>query len=100
MGLVAEPRSLAFLPPAAYHAARIARTAMGEDRMRWTCCIAIAAWCLAPAVAPAQDKKPRPHNVLLLIADDQAPYVLGCYGNKQVKTPNIDKLASEGIRFD
>jgi choline-sulfatase len=39
-------------------------------------------------------------NVLWIVADDQAPYVLGAYGNKQVRTPNLDKLAKEGMRFE
>lgn len=38
-------------------------------------------------------------NILLLIADDLGKFV-GCYGCKSIKTPNLDKLASEGIRFD
>lgn len=42
----------------------------------------------------ATDKK----NVVLFIADDLGLY-LGCYGTKGIKTPNIDKLASEGTRF-
>jgi len=42
----------------------------------------------------------RPRNVLFLIADDHAPYVTGCYGNKDVRTPNLDRLAASGMRFD
>ena len=38
-------------------------------------------------------------NVLLIVADDLRDTV-GCYGNTQVKTPNLDKLAQRGIRFD
>ena len=37
-------------------------------------------------------------NILWLISEDTSPD-LGCYGNKLVKTPNLDKLASEGVRF-
>ena len=38
-------------------------------------------------------------NFVLIIADDVSFSDLGCYGNKAVKTPNIDKLANEGICF-
>lgn len=42
--------------------------------------------------------KPR-YNVLFLISDDLRPAV-GVYGNPLIKTPNIDKLAAHGVRFD
>ena len=45
----------------------------------------------------AQNNKP---NVIIFIADDVSFDDLGCYGNKQVQTPNIDKLAASGIRFN
>lgn len=38
-------------------------------------------------------------NFVLFIADDVSFDDIGCYGNKVVKTPNIDKLAREGVRF-
>ena len=38
-------------------------------------------------------------NVLLLVADD-LNCMLGCYGDSLASTPNLDALASEGIRFD
>lgn len=39
------------------------------------------------------------HNVLLLIGDDHGLSHLGCYGNSVIKTPNLDYLAQEGVRF-
>ena len=40
-----------------------------------------------------------PPNVVLIFADDLGYGDLGCYGATKVKTPHIDKLASEGRRF-
>ena len=39
-------------------------------------------------------------NVVIIIADDQTWSDAGCYGSEIVKTPNIDRLASAGLRFD
>lgn len=61
---------------------------------------AIAATQL-PATAgetPAEKNRPRP-NILFMIADDCTFRDLGCYGGVNVPTPNIDALASEGLRF-
>lgn len=43
--------------------------------------------------------KKRP-NIVFVLTDDQGAWALGCAGNHDVKTPNIDRLAAEGIRFD
>ncbi len=41
----------------------------------------------------------RPPNVVFILTDNQGPWTLGCYGNPDILTPNIDRLAAEGIRF-
>ena len=38
-------------------------------------------------------------NILWITIEDTSPQFIGCYGNKNASTPNIDKLAKEGIRF-
>src|SRR5882762_8486275 len=49
--------------------------------------------------ASIRGKSGRRPSFLFLIADDHAGYVLGADGNKLARTPNIDRLASQGTRF-
>ena len=47
-------------------------------------------------------KKPtgrKPPNILLIVSDDQGYNDLGCYGSSEVKTPNLDRLAADGVRL-
>ena len=39
-------------------------------------------------------------NILMFMSDNQPADLLGCYGNDEVQTPHIDRLASKGVRFD
>ena len=48
----------------------------------------------------AQIDVPPPQSVIVFIADDQADRDAGVYGNTAIRTPNIDRLAAAGIRFD
>lgn len=43
--------------------------------------------------------KKRP-NVVFVLSDDQGAWAMGCAGNKDLKTPNLDRLAEEGVRFE
>lgn len=38
-------------------------------------------------------------NVLLIMTDNHGAWTLGCYGNQDIRTPHIDRLAREGILF-
>lgn len=42
----------------------------------------------------------RPPNILLIMSDEHDAAVSGCYGDGVARTPNLDRLAAEGIRFD
>lgn len=39
-------------------------------------------------------------NVLFILSDDQGAWAMGCAGNRELKTPNIDRIAEMGMRFD
>jgi len=61
--------------------------------------ILLFAFGLVPPERSAEGQQPTPHrNVLLLIGDDHG-LDAGCYGNRVIKTPNLDRLAGEGVRF-
>ena len=55
--------------------------------------IQISNWA---AIADSQEKKP---NIILIMADDLGYGELGCYGQEKIKTPNIDRMCKEGMRF-
>lgn len=52
------------------------------------------------AASTASDSEPKIKNVLFIVSDDLKASVLGCYGNKICKTPNIDKLARGAMVFN
>lgn len=43
---------------------------------------------------------PKPQNVLIFMSDDQGPWAMNCAGTPELATPTLDKLASEGTRFE
>ena len=53
---------------------------------------------LLVTLAPLTHAATQP-NIVFFFADDQTTSTVGCYGNSVVETPNIDRLASEGVRF-
>mgnify|MGYP000446810424 CR=1 FL=1 len=57
------------------------------------CCGFGALWA-----APAARAADRP-NIIFILADDLGWTGLSCFGNKDVATPNLDRLASQGMRF-
>lgn len=45
-------------------------------------------------------RKPHRPNILFVLTDDQGAWAMGCAGNAEIRSPNLDRLAREGIRFD
>lgn len=55
-------------------------------------------WLIVLSTAARADDSMRP-NIIFIMADDLGYGDLGCYGQKLISTPNIDRLAAEGMRF-
>ena len=68
-----------------------------------TCLALFAGLSFAHAQSPYLDglraKAQGKPNIIFILADDLGYGDLGCYGQKRIKTPNIDRLAEEGMRF-
>ena len=60
------------------------------------CLLPLAGLSLCTPASAADVERP---NIVFILADDLGMGDLGCYGQKRLKTPNIDRLAAEGMRF-
>lgn len=63
--------------------------------IRFACALLILIGCLAGPIRAAD----QPLNVVFILADDLGWGELGCYGQEKIPTPNLDRLASQGMRF-
>ncbi len=53
------------------------------------------------AASPAAAKSPTGlPNIVFLISDDHSKPDVGCYGNPAIRTPNLDRIAANGMRFE
>jgi arylsulfatase A-like enzyme len=57
-----------------------------------------AAWF--PAQARPADTPDRRPNILYIMSDDHAAHAMSCYGSRVNQTPNLDRIARQGVRFD
>ncbi|HNY77794.1 MAG: sulfatase [Sedimentisphaerales bacterium] len=64
-------------------------------RLSAAAALATSSWTSVRAAGAAS----RRSNVVLIVADDHGRGDLGCYGNRVVRTPHLDALAAEGVRF-
>lgn len=75
---------------------------MNENRRNFMRTLSLAGGAaLAPrlAVRAQSDQSNETPNILLIVSDDQGYNDLGCYGNPDIITPNLDRLANEGVRL-
>src|SRR3546814_11706955 len=62
--------------------------------------LSLPAWlggCAPPVVRNARARRP---NVVFIMTDDHNQSAMGAYGNTLLKTPNLDRIAAAGLRFD
>ncbi|MBM3993456.1 MAG: sulfatase [Planctomycetes bacterium] len=59
--------------------------------------VAVVGLHASPASLAGESK--RPPNIIVILADDLGYGDLGCFGNKKIKTPNLDRMARQGMRF-
>lgn len=63
--------------------------------------ITASGWATQALILAAKNEvKKKKTNVVLIVTDNHGAWTLGCYGNKDIKTPHLDQLAKEGVRFD
>src|SRR4051794_24619123 len=65
--------------------------------LRWLLLPACALLLHAPAAAA--DAKPRRLNIISIVTDDQGRWGVGAYGNRECRTPHMDRLAQGGALF-
>lgn len=62
--------------------------------------VTISAWLMSGlGLCAAEKPATKRPNIVFILADDLGYAELGCYGQKKIRTPNIDRLASQGMRF-
>jgi arylsulfatase A-like enzyme len=74
---------------------QVREAAMNKFGVLMVCVVMVS--LLGASIGQAQDQD-RPPNVVLILADDLGVFDLGCYSRTDHRTPNLDRLASQGIR--
>src|SRR5262245_11174640 len=72
---------------------------MIREKLSWfaLCSSCLGVFLILARSAEAQSRAP---NVVLIMADDLGRGHCGCYGQTKIRTPNIDRIAAEGMKFN
>ena len=65
-----------------------------------TAALTVATSTALGRASKAQEKGDTPPNIVFIMSDDHATHSISCYGSKINKTPNLDRIAREGMKFD
>jgi arylsulfatase A-like enzyme len=72
---------------------------MGRRSFLFSAAATAAALACGSRPSSEPEATPAPPNIIYIMADDLGYGDLGCYGQQEISTPNIDRLAAQGIRF-
>ncbi len=73
---------------------------MNKQSASMLCAVVGVTLATATQANAAQSKPQNQPNILVIMSDEHNASVLGCYGNKVIRTPNLDGLASRGVVFE
>ncbi len=65
-------------------------------KRKWICCLVAAAWAAETPLAGSEEKPP---NFVVIMVDDMGYAGVSCFGNPYFRTPEIDRLAAEGLKL-
>ncbi len=65
----------------------------------WIYLTILFAWLLVEGCTNLEEPGSKKPNIIIIFADDLGYGDLGCYGNPTIRTPNLDRMAQEGMKF-
>jgi arylsulfatase A-like enzyme len=73
---------------------------MSRSRLFLLAVLSVAVLSTQPIASAADAQAKARPNILFIMSDDHAAHAMSCYGSVVNKTPNLDRIANEGVRFD